>query len=932
MESFQTDWNLSSDQVSYLASKGIDIKPLRSKDGRKTHHTHPFLATVRNWAEQALLSTVTKGAVVKSVGGNDVRHRVRHKDYKIHSCCPILSPQDVIREVKRQGKPRGDYCRERFERCTKEADVYLFSNSLYYIEREALAVLPVGSIVLAAHHVYPEPGVYAFGEMTVAGDPTGWTVHTNGNTFPYQHAQCWLTSACVISVCDRIIAFDVVHDPVDTYHLFRGVVFSSSDISRTMCIEPVLIPQDPPITELERYIAADATGVTLDLKTLHSLALRARAYLNTHEQPMPTNIGRTIARSLRKAMRDTTEMIADFEPDTIANYNDEIAQYSRRNVAETAVRRDSAWSITWITTAICTMVITYTITTPLRFVKEASVRTHSYIKGGWYRMMMAYARSKWRAPRWIVSCDNPDLPTYVPANCPDNEITSIIKRALPPDRNIRIPAEVREIAQAIAVKIGKVSVPLDFDEWLQRFPPERRVQLAEAHLKPLDSSVEFFQKIEQLDQPKDPRAIQARDDTYKAHLGPWVAAFEHRCRETLPIFVKGLGDEEKAKKVYDVMSTTEHCLEVDFSRFDRTLSWDLLDATEHEVYRMVFPPVVAAQLALQRVNNIRTRNNVHYRVFGTRMSGDVNTSIGNCIVNACAMVYLGLRLDRLLVEGDDMLAAITERERRTLDIDRLKQLGLEPKAKVVPSIEAEFCSRRIVLTPTGPRLVRDPRREGRRIGYSVHNAQREDKLRSAYVEWRGIPTWGPVLARALGQGAPEIDPETRHSFETAWGISKDAQIEFETSADAREAILDAIASPDAPPTGDCYRQVPRALGRSGSGDNPVPLRARIKRAGSPRRAGGDVRDVPPEGTSQDPIQSRSRHYDQRRDPDGGRLRRKGLRQHLPGHGRPVPKGDGPSVEGRHPNSTPRPGNEAEVARDGDGHEHSGHRNARKLSV
>lgn len=906
MSALRCAWRLPYGAEAYLNKVGVTLD---LQDNPLVPHTHPVSAILRNWAELLLINRF-HGKRIKSVGGNDVRHARDHSWAQIHSCCPLLDGQDHIREAKRAGKKRGDHCHNKFQDCLVPADVYLFSHSLYYISRDQLSCIPSGCHIAACHNVYPGPGTYTFAESTVTETNGILTVYTRGNDHPYTHPPVWLKSECVISTGYTTIAFTSIFR-ADVLHAYVGVVKPASLFDH-LC-EPVDVPHEPPTTELVEHLVPEFSGVSITARLLHTGQMRARTFFTTRDLPIPPDVDDQVLLALQKGMAITERTWSAIPASRVRVVNDMIADLKQ------AERGTTIWSrykyIVWSVGGGITSVIAYTMPLSLEQMRTLYTHTAAKLVGGLGRFLSSFSHVRLKAARWFESRWFP-VPTYIPANCYENEITSIMTRSLPPKRDISIHPNIRVAAEILAQKIGKVDRPMDFDTWVARFRPARQLQLRAARLCPLQTTVEFFQKIEQLDEAKQPRAIQARVDAFKAHLGPWIAAFELQCRERLPIFIKGLDPQQKAAKIEELSQMSDLALEIDFSRFDRSLNAELLRNTEHVVYKHCLPPAVARAMTLQLRNYVKTRNNAAYLVDGTRMSGDVNTSIGNCVVNAILMRALGLSLGRLIAEGDDMLAAVTPKNIERLDMTLLTRAGLTPEYKIIPMNEAEFCSRRLIRTSLGVRVCRDPRREIRRTGFSIHGETEADKIYRGCHEWEGIPMFGPLYQQAASIPVTPISAEAREDFARHWGICHDDQQRFETDADFRADFAQEVAAPLAPSTGDRYRAVPRTARLRETRDTTVPVCTGVKRVSAPGCPRPDVRDVPAEGTSEGTVQSCSGHNDKRRSANRRRLRRERRRADLQWDSGVEPKSDESRVARLHSERAPQPSNETTMAGNG----------------
>lgn len=457
--------------------------------------------------------------------------------------------------------------------------------------------------------------------------------------------------------------------------------------------------------------------------------------------------------------------------------------------------------------------------------------------------------------------------------------------------------------------------PQDFSEWVAKYDAVRREQITNALDLPESERVEYFQKIEQLDEVKDPRAIQARCDNFKARIGPWIAALEHRVRERLPFLVKGLDEPAKAAKINTLRRRALKVVELDFSRFDRSLSVDLLKATEHYIYQIVFPPKIAGILSRQLHNTVSSRNGATYFVDGTRMSGDMNTSIGNCLIVACLMLAVGMPLDSFVAEGDDMLAVLTDKEVGGIQTKIFTDAGLDPKLAIGPLDTGTFCSRFDIMTVLGPKRIRDIYRAVTRFCYSLNGELDEAHIQRGVSEWAGVPMLGPVYEALAGLPITEILPETRVQFTFIFGISQDEQQAFETDPKFREKFAQDYATAYSSRPRHGYSEIQRTAGTSAGGDATLPVRPRVNWLGTSRFQRQNVRDVQAERTSQVPIQGSGRNHCQRGSSDGGRLRREGRDIDIHGDSRTVTKSNEPSMERLHPDGAPQQGNETEVASD-----------------
>jgi len=554
-----------------------------------------------------------------------------------------------------------------------------------------------------------------------------------------------------------------------------------------------------------------------------------------------------------------------------------------------------------------------------RIVANAVKNTLFTAHGGVLRLMGTYARVRLKALRWISRTVHiaglEHVHPHVPASAWENELVSVLDRATPYDGPVSIDPRITTAAANIALRLGKINSPLDFDEWLKRYPTHRQEELRAALNKPYNTTVDTFHKVEKLDDTKTPRTIQARNDAYKARVGPWMAALEARATEVLPL-VKGLDPDERALRVQQLRQRALNVVEVDYSRFDRHCTIKLLQNTEHLVYRHCFPEAIYRLLADQLTTTCKLRHGASYTVEGTRLSGDVNTSIGNCIVNLCLIMAAGLPSDAVLVEGDDMIAAPTDAELAGLDMDVITATGMKPTLKINPQDGGAFCSRYDVDTATGPRRVRHPVRDLTRFGWSLKGAPACDIIADHLAEWNGVPMLGPVYIQTARQHQIDtpsipITIQARASFHRVFGINADTQIRFETCPEARAQIFEEIAADySARVDSSPVQGTPTTCL---SGDDTESVLPRSDGTASPRRQSSDVRDVQTARPCQDRVQDSSGNNHGRRGNHRHRFRPTRRNPDVQWHRSPVTKGNNTSVEERDPVSASRVCHETEVA-------------------
>jgi hypothetical protein len=198
-----------------------------------------------------------------------------------------------------------------------------------------------------------------------------------------------------------------------------------------------------------------------------------------------------------------------------------------------------------------------------------------------------------------------------------------------------------------------------------------------------DALIKMFVKPERFNPDAkvcpDPRAIQFRGAKYCVALARFLHPIEEHiyeltcCSAGVPQtrnVAKGLNSVTRAELLCQKASYFDDpvFISLDASRFDKHVD-DKLLAIEHSIYlksngNLEFMMLLSWQL----VNHCFTNLGMVYKVKGRRMSGDMNTAVGNCLLMLMMLLAffttLGITKWDTLDDGDDSVSIV---ERRDLD-------------------------------------------------------------------------------------------------------------------------------------------------------------------------------------------------------------------------------------------------------------------------
>lgn len=323
-------------------------------------------------------------------------------------------------------------------------------------------------------------------------------------------------------------------------------------------------------------------------------------------------------------------------------------------------------------------------------------------------------------------------------------------------------AELVAFRRGVCRLLGSHSLPVSMIQFIGHYRGQkrRRYEAAARSLesKPLvraDSYPSVFIKSEKWVEDKAGRLISARSPRYNAEVGRYLLPAEPRVYGAIDgvwgsaTIMKGYTPERRAAVVDGHWASFEDpcAVGMDFSKYDQHISQAALQY-EHGFYLSMYggdsklQQLLSWQLSTTCYANVRD-GRVKYTVKGGRMSGDMNTAMGNCIITAALIHAYSAEIrvrTRAMVDGDDSVVFMERRDLQQFAsgiVPWMRQRGfiLMVEAPVFEKCGIEFCQcRYVALEP--PLMVRNP-----------YKAITQDH---AWVEDKSI-TWSEVLA-ATGLG------------------------------------------------------------------------------------------------------------------------------------------------------------------------------------
>jgi hypothetical protein len=326
------------------------------------------------------------------------------------------------------------------------------------------------------------------------------------------------------------------------------------------------------------------------------------------------------------------------------------------------------------------------------------------------------------------------------------------------------------------------TVPITRQEFVDTYSGRKRVVYQKAcdsldvfPLREKDSYIKTFLKFEKTNFTSKipvPRVISPRDPRFNIEIGRFIRPIEERIFKSIgkvmgrDTVMKGLNSAQVATAIRRKWDSFKRpvALGMDASRFDQHVSKEALQ-WEHSIYEKCFwrkpdreqlSSLTHQQLANKCFGRVGD-GEVKFTTNGVRASGDMNTSLGACLI-MCAMVFsfaaeCAIKIE-LVNNGDDCVV-IMEKENLHKFSARaprwFKEMGftmvIEDPVFVFESIS--FCQAQPVYSGPGPFdyiMVRDPRIAISKDATCMHPYHRPKE----FLGWvKAVGTGGIALAGGM---------------------------------------------------------------------------------------------------------------------------------------------------------------------------------------
>lgn len=234
-----------------------------------------------------------------------------------------------------------------------------------------------------------------------------------------------------------------------------------------------------------------------------------------------------------------------------------------------------------------------------------------------------------------------------------------------------------------------------------------------------------FMKDECYAEYKHARGINSRTDEFKCAVGPVFKCIENVVYKH-QAFIKHVPVKDRPAYIKDLLySAGQKYFATDYTGFEGLLKREIMLVCEVELYRYMTQYLSIHNDFMEYVYIIAGINecdykNFNFRILGTRMSGEMCTSLGNSFSNLMFMLFMckecGCTDVLGIVEGDDGLFRMNGTPPSS---DQFAKLGLVIKAELHDQIStASFCG--IVFDENDLVNVTDPRSKLASFGWTTN--------------------------------------------------------------------------------------------------------------------------------------------------------------------------------------------------------------------
>lgn len=336
--------------------------------------------------------------------------------------------------------------------------------------------------------------------------------------------------------------------------------------------------------------------------------------------------------------------------------------------------------------------------------------------------------------------------------------------------------------------------------------------LALLPFRPRDANLKTFVKsekiVEGLKCDPVPRVIQPRTPRYNVEVGRFLRPLEKKMYKAIdllfesPTIMSEYNAFTQAAVLFEKWNKFKMpaCVGLDASRFDQHVSVPALKF-EHSIYNRIFKSKELARLLTFQIKNagyaVASDGEFEYRVRGSRMSGDMNTSLGNKLLMTLmcrAFIETTHTHIELANNGDDCLLIMEKSDLSKIQnlIKYFEEFGfkLVLEKPVYEFEQIEFCQTSPCMANGVYRMIRNVKTCLAKDMACTNMGWRLDEFRHwlydvgscGLASAADVPILGKFYSKLKTIGNPgNYNGKYNQDFKWYWASSRDARCSYNSS-------------------------------------------------------------------------------------------------------------------------------------------------------
>jgi len=308
------------------------------------------------------------------------------------------------------------------------------------------------------------------------------------------------------------------------------------------------------------------------------------------------------------------------------------------------------------------------------------------------------------------------------------------------------------------------------------------------------NKVSCFIKDEGYPEYKNARGIYARSDYFKVIFGPLCKAMEDVLYKH-PSFIKHVPVIDRARYVYNKLGGRDNYISTDYTGFECHFTPNIMHIIEFQFYEHLFKHLPSYDKLTKCMKVLVGYNECRFKqlkatILARRMSGEMNTSLGNGFANYMLFLFVNHQLGNTnydcVIEGDDCLGVYDGVLPTT---QNYADCGFTVKIEHRTRLElASFCG--LIFDTDSFVSIADPTKHILNVSWcSLKYADSGDKTRRELLRGKGYSLMyqyaGVPILQSLGECILRLTQGSRYKLDLSYYETK----QFSTNVSVQEISM-----------------------------------------------------------------------------------------------------------------------------------------------